>query len=95
MYKITKNTDNIFLVTFLVFSPQVFEEIEIAKKQHGKLNIIVMNAVMQACVHCHDIDSALRVFEEMSKPDGCGVDDVTYGTLLKVLDCRRKCFFGG
>lgn len=44
-----------------------------------------MNAVMQACVHCHDIDSALRVFDEMSKPEGCGVDDVTYGTLLKGL----------
>lgn len=44
-----------------------------------------MNAVLQACVHCHDIDSALRVFSEMSKPEGCGVDDVTYGTLLKVL----------
>lgn len=70
---------------------QIFEEIEIAKKQHGKLNIIVMNAVMQACVHCRDIDSALRFFDEMSKPDGCGVDEVTYGTLLKVLDCSVTC----
>ncbi|KAK6129854.1 hypothetical protein DH2020_036440 [Rehmannia glutinosa] len=69
---------------------QIFEEIEIAKKQHGKLNIIVMNAVLQACVHCRDIESALRVFAEMSKPEGCGVDDVTYGTLLKGLgDARR------
>lgn len=49
-----------------------------------------MNAVMQACVHCHDIDSALRVFDEMSKPEGCGVDDITYGTLLKGLgDAQR------
>ncbi|KAK6116958.1 hypothetical protein DH2020_049333 [Rehmannia glutinosa] len=69
---------------------QIFEEIEMAKKQHGKLNIIVMNAVLQACVHCRDIESALRVFAEMSKPEGCGVDDVTYGTLLKGLgDARR------
>ncbi|KAK4422400.1 Pentatricopeptide repeat-containing protein [Sesamum alatum] len=69
---------------------QIFEEIEIAKKQQGKLNTIVMNAVMQACVHCRDIESALRVFGEMSKPEGCGVDDVTYGTLLKGLgDARR------
>ncbi|KAG8381974.1 hypothetical protein BUALT_Bualt05G0028300 [Buddleja alternifolia] len=69
---------------------QIFEEIEIAKKEHGKLNTIVMNAVMQACVHCRDIESALRVFGEMSKPEGCGVDDVTYGTLLKGLgDARR------
>lgn len=44
-----------------------------------------MNAVMQACVHCRDIESALRLFDEMSKPEGCGVDDVTYSTLLKVL----------
>ncbi|KAL0407892.1 UNVERIFIED_CONTAM: Pentatricopeptide repeat-containing protein [Sesamum radiatum] len=69
---------------------QIFEEIEIAKKQHGQLNTIVMNAVMQACVHCRDIESALRVFGEMSKPEGCGVDDVTYGTLLKGLgDAQR------
>ncbi|KAL8054170.1 hypothetical protein ABFX02_05G121000 [Erythranthe guttata] len=69
---------------------QIFEEIEIAKKQNGKLNVIVMNAVMHACVHCHDIESALRVFDEMSKPEGCGVDDVTYATLLKGLgDARR------
>ncbi|XP_057766798.1 LOW QUALITY PROTEIN: pentatricopeptide repeat-containing protein At5g10690 [Salvia miltiorrhiza] len=69
---------------------KIFEEIEIAKKQHGKLNIIVMNAVMQACVHCHDIDSALRVFDEMSKPNGCGVDDITYGTLLKGLGAAQR-----
>ncbi|GFQ03685.1 pentatricopeptide repeat-containing protein at5g10690 [Phtheirospermum japonicum] len=69
---------------------QIFEEIEIAKEQHGKLNTIVMNAVLQACVHCHDINSALKVFDEMSKPEGCGVDEVTYGTLLKGLgDARR------
>ncbi|XP_073145429.1 pentatricopeptide repeat-containing protein At5g10690-like isoform X2 [Henckelia pumila] len=64
---------------------QIFEEIEIAKKLHGQLNTIVMNAVMQACVHCHDIESALGVFAEMSKPEGCGVDSITYGTLLKGL----------
>ncbi|KAK4401088.1 Pentatricopeptide repeat-containing protein [Sesamum angolense] len=70
---------------------QIFEEIEIAKTQHGKLNTIVMNAVMQACVHCRDIESALRVFGEMSKPEGCGVDNVTYGTLLKILPSRFEC----
>lgn len=43
-----------------------------------------MNAVMQACIHCDDIDSALEVFGEMSKLEGCGVDNITYGTLLKV-----------
>ncbi|XP_073055450.1 pentatricopeptide repeat-containing protein At5g10690 isoform X1 [Primulina eburnea] len=69
---------------------QIFEEVEIAKKLHGKLNTIVMNAVMQACVHCHDIESALGVFAEMSKPEGCGVDAITYGTLVKGLgDARR------
>ncbi|XP_009594574.1 pentatricopeptide repeat-containing protein At5g10690 [Nicotiana tomentosiformis] len=69
---------------------QIFEEIEIAKKRHGQLNTIVMNAVMQACVHCADIESALRVFDEMSGPEGCGVDNITYATLLKGLgDARR------
>ncbi|CAK9154535.1 unnamed protein product [Ilex paraguariensis] len=62
---------------------QIFEEVEKAKKLYGQLNTIVMNAVMQGCVHCGDIDSALRVFEEMSKLESCGVDNVTYGTLVK------------
>ena len=44
-----------------------------------------MNAVMEACVHCGDVDLALKVFDEMIKPQSCGVDNVTYGTLLKVL----------
>lgn len=44
-----------------------------------------MNAVMEACVHCGDIESALRIFDEMTKPESCGVDTVTYATLLKVF----------
>ncbi|KDP33451.1 hypothetical protein JCGZ_07022 [Jatropha curcas] len=69
---------------------QIFEEIEVAKRRYGKLNTIIMNAVMEACVHCGDIDSALRVFDEMSKPGSCGVDGVTYGTLLKGLGEARR-----
>ncbi|KAL2525364.1 Pentatricopeptide repeat-containing protein [Abeliophyllum distichum] len=69
---------------------QIFEEIKIAKSQHGNLGTIVMNALMQACVHCGDIDSALEVFGEMSKPGGCGVDNITYGTLLKGLGNARR-----
>ncbi|XP_008466304.2 pentatricopeptide repeat-containing protein At5g10690 isoform X3 [Cucumis melo] len=69
---------------------QVFEEIEIAKRRYGKLNTIVMNAVLEACVHCGDIDLALRTFNEMSKPDSCGLDNVSYGTLLKGLGEARK-----
>ncbi|XP_054793540.1 pentatricopeptide repeat-containing protein At5g10690 isoform X2 [Prosopis cineraria] len=69
---------------------QIFEEIEIAKKRFGKLNTIVMNAVVEACVHCGDIDSALRIFNEMTKPGSCGVDTVTYATLLKGLGEMRK-----
>lgn len=53
---------------------------------------MTMNAVLEACVHCSDIDSALKVFDEMIKPHGCGVDTVTYGTLLKVLT-KRFFFF--
>ncbi|WCJ30512.1 Pentatricopeptide repeat-containing protein At5g10690 [Euphorbia peplus] len=69
---------------------QIFDEIEVAKKQYGNLNTIVMNAVVEACVHCGDIDSAFQVFNEMSKPDSCGVDGITYGTLLKGLGKARK-----
>ncbi|KAJ4959447.1 hypothetical protein NE237_026558 [Protea cynaroides] len=69
---------------------QIFEEIEIAKRRYGKLNTIVMNAVLEACVHCGDIDSALQIFENMSKPESCGVDSVTFGTLLKGLGEARR-----
>lgn len=61
------------------------KEIDVAKQRYGKLNTIAMNAVLEACVHCGDIDSALQVFDEMSEPGSCGVDTVTYGTLLKVF----------
>ena len=57
---------------------------EIAKRRYGRLNTIVMNAVMEACIHCQDVGSARQVFEEMSGPDGCGVDNVSFGILLKV-----------
>ena len=43
-----------------------------------------MNAVLMACVECKDIDRALSVYKEMIEPGSCGVDNVTYGTLLKV-----------
>ncbi|KAH0989741.1 hypothetical protein GBA52_001224 [Prunus armeniaca] len=69
---------------------QIMEEIEMAKERYGKLNTIVMNAVVEACVHCGDIDSALMVFDEMSDPGSCGVDTVTYGTLLKGLGRARR-----
>ncbi|XP_057960099.1 pentatricopeptide repeat-containing protein At5g10690 [Malania oleifera] len=69
---------------------QIFDEIEIAQRQYEKLNTIVMNAVMEACVHCGDIDLAVSVFIEMSKPEACGVDDITYGTLLKGLGEARR-----
>ncbi|XP_057516539.1 pentatricopeptide repeat-containing protein At5g10690 isoform X3 [Amaranthus tricolor] len=62
---------------------QVFEEIELAKSKFGGLNTIVMNAVLEACVHCGDVDSALKLFDEMSKSRSCRVDNVSYGTLLK------------
>ena len=64
---------------------KIFREIELSRRRHGKLNTIVMNAVMEACVHCKDVDSAMRIFQEMSEPDGCGVDSITFATLLKVV----------
>ncbi|GAU15208.1 hypothetical protein TSUD_09460 [Trifolium subterraneum] len=64
---------------------QILNEIEVAKKQFGKLNTIVMNAVIEACVRCGDIESAIRIFDEMKNPESCGVDTVTYATILKGL----------
>lgn len=77
-----KNADFLNDICFLV---QILDEVEVAKKHFGKLNSIVMNAVVEACVRCGDIDSAIRIFDGMKKRDGCGVDTVTYATLLKVL----------
>ncbi|KAL0372029.1 UNVERIFIED_CONTAM: Pentatricopeptide repeat-containing protein [Sesamum calycinum] len=68
---------------------QIFEEIEIAKTQHGKLNTIVMNAVMQACVHCRDIESALRCLVKCQSQRAAGLTCYLC-TLLKGLgDARR------
>ncbi|KAM7277994.1 hypothetical protein ACFE04_005128 [Oxalis oulophora] len=61
----------------------IFDEIEVAKIKYGRLNKIVMNVVMEACVRCRDVDLAVKVFHDMSQPDSCGVDTVTYGILLK------------
>ncbi|XP_073223621.1 pentatricopeptide repeat-containing protein At5g10690 isoform X2 [Cicer arietinum] len=69
---------------------QIMHEIEVAKKHFGKLNTIVMNAVIEACVRCGDIDSALKIFEEMKNPEACGVDTITYATLLKGLGKARR-----
>ncbi|POO03839.1 Tetratricopeptide-like helical domain containing protein [Trema orientale] len=69
---------------------QIMEEIDIAKRRYGKLNTIAMNAVLEACVYCGDVEAALKIFEEMSKPGGCGVDTITYGTLLKGLGEARR-----
>ncbi|KAJ3704838.1 hypothetical protein LUZ61_008543 [Rhynchospora tenuis] len=69
---------------------QIFSEVEAARKRNGKLNTIVMNAVMEACVHCGDVDSARKVFEEMSDPGGCGIDCVSYGIMLKGLGQARR-----
>ncbi|KAA3489829.1 pentatricopeptide repeat-containing protein [Gossypium australe] len=69
---------------------QILEEIENAKREYGKLNTIVMNAVMEACVHCGDVDLALNIFHQMTQPHSCGVDTVTYATLLKGLGRARR-----
>ncbi|KAH7688158.1 Aldolase-type TIM barrel-containing protein [Dioscorea alata] len=69
---------------------QILREIEKAKKRYGKLSTAVMNAVMEACVHCRDIESSIQVFEEMAKPESCGVDDISYGILLKGLGEARR-----
>ncbi|XP_062092240.1 pentatricopeptide repeat-containing protein At5g10690 [Humulus lupulus] len=69
---------------------QIMEEVDIAKRQYGKLNTIAMNAVLEACVYCGDVEAALKIFDEMSKPGGCGVDTITYGTLLKGLGEARR-----
>ncbi|KAK6912431.1 Pentatricopeptide repeat [Dillenia turbinata] len=51
-----------------------------------------MNAVLEACVHCGDTDAALKVFDEMSKPESCGVDTVSYATLLKEIYAELTVF---
>lgn len=64
-----------------------------ARKRYGKLNTVVMNAVLEACVHCGDVDAALKVFEGMVRVEKCGVDGITYGILLKVQPFFVYFFF--
>ncbi|CAM0951474.1 unnamed protein product [Alopecurus aequalis] len=74
---------------------QIMEEVEASKRRArtgrgGGINIIVMNAVLEACVSCGDVDLAVQLFEEMRGPMGCGVDSVSYGVLLKGLGIARR-----
>ncbi|KAL6846184.1 hypothetical protein ACP4OV_023632 [Aristida adscensionis] len=76
---------------------QIMDEVEAARRRRARgggaapvLNTIVMNAVLEACVHCGDVDLALRHFEDMRGPRGCGVDGVSYGILLKGLGIARR-----
>ncbi|KAL6656053.1 hypothetical protein ACP70R_006879 [Stipagrostis hirtigluma subsp. patula] len=72
---------------------QIMEEVEAARRRArggGALNTIVMNAVLEACVRCGDVERALRLFDEMRGPRGCGVDGVSYGILLKGLGIARR-----
>ncbi|CAN6217743.1 unnamed protein product [Urochloa humidicola] len=72
---------------------QIMEEVEAVRRRMrggGALNTIVMNAVLDACVRCGDVDRALRLFDEMRGPKGCGVDGVSYGILLKGLGIARR-----
>jgi len=48
----------------------------------------VYNCFLDACVHCNDIEAALRLFDEMKRL--CYVDVVSYNTVLKAyLSCGR------
>lgn len=74
---------------------QVMAEVEASKRRAragrgGGINIIVMNAVLEACVSCGDVDLAVQLFEDMRGPRGCGADGVSYGILLKGLGIARR-----
>ncbi|KAL2650648.1 hypothetical protein R1flu_018776 [Riccia fluitans] len=70
---------------------QVFKVLEEAKKEDCWIpSLIIMNAVVTACVNCRDIDRAFQVYQEMIGENGCGVDNVTYGTLLRGLGEARR-----
>ncbi|CAN7121129.1 unnamed protein product [Brassica rapa subsp. narinosa] len=83
-------TSRIVLLTRRRQLDQIVEEVEAAKKRYGRLNTIVMNSVLEACVHCGDVDLALRLFDEMAEPGGCGVDSITYAIILKGLGKARR-----
>ncbi|KAG7550215.1 Pentatricopeptide repeat [Arabidopsis thaliana x Arabidopsis arenosa] len=83
-------TSRIVLLTRRRQLGQIVEELEAAKKRYGRLNTIVMNSVLEACVHCGNIDLALRMFHEMAEPGGIGVDSISYATILKGLGKARR-----
>ncbi|XP_024532860.1 pentatricopeptide repeat-containing protein At5g10690 isoform X1 [Selaginella moellendorffii] len=63
---------------------EIFEILDCAKEKK-LVNRKTMNAVMEACVHCGDIHRTMQLFQYMVQPDACGVDEITYGTLIKGL----------
>ncbi|MCO5609595.1 hypothetical protein L7F22_063825 [Adiantum nelumboides] len=46
-------------------------------------NRVVMNAALQACVHCGDLSRAQIIFDSMLDPGYCGVDVISYAILIK------------
>lgn len=67
----------------------VFELLENAINENIKLNRVVMNSALAACVHCGNVDQAFLMYHDMLRPGGCGVDAVTYTILLKGLGESR------
>lgn len=63
---------------------QVFEELARAREKGLKPDLKCLNAVISACARCANFDKARDVFCEMVAEGGTGVNEITYGALLKV-----------
>ncbi|KAJ7556432.1 hypothetical protein O6H91_05G083500 [Diphasiastrum complanatum] len=89
-YELRALTRRILVLTKRRQLNQIFELVTNAKKENWKINRVTLNAVLEACVHCLDLDRAFQLYKHMLQPGGCGVDGVTYGILLKGLGEARR-----
>lgn len=65
---------------------ELFEKIK--KEQDLDLNLVSYNCIIDACVRAHDIDSALRYFQDLKT--AFSPDLITYSTLIKgYCSCKQ------
>eukprot|EP00899_Mesostigma_viride_P010319 jgi/Mesvir1/19289/Mv10364-RA.1 len=69
---------------------KIFDVLDEASARGQAPNLVTMNAALAACTRCGAVDTALDLFAEMDAPGGCGIDAVSYGTLIKGLGAAGR-----
>lgn len=71
---------------------KVLKTIETLESQPDfKADEILYNVLIDACIKCRDLPSALKVFERIRKPESpVTPDEITYNTIIKGCAINRK-----